>query len=98
LPSSAHAGDVSRTLLRGQGSAEPGDLVGTLRDGDAGALKVVADGLVAATEVLGEEEISSIGAQYGGMLASSVLRLDGPTTSTPHVKALGVKVRPTSVA
>ena len=37
-------------------------------------------------------------AQYGGIVASKVLRLDGPTMSTPHLKVSGVKVRPVSVA
>jgi hypothetical protein len=36
--------------------------------------------------------------QYGGIEASSVLRFEGPTMSTPHAKVSGVNVRPTSVA
>ena len=41
---------------------------------------------------------SNIGAQYGGMVESNVLRFEGPTMSTPHAKTSGVKVSPTSVA
>ena len=37
-------------------------------------------------------------AQYGGTVLSRVLRLDGPTMSTPQANASGVKVRPASVA
>ena len=36
--------------------------------------------------------------QYGGMVASSVVRLDGPTMSTPQANASGVKASPARVA
>ena len=42
--------------------------------------------------------IATIGAQYGGIEASSVRRFDGPTMSTPHANTSGVIASPTSVA
>ncbi len=37
-------------------------------------------------------------AQYGGTVLNRVLRLDGPTMSTPQAKVSGVNVRPARVA
>jgi hypothetical protein len=39
-----------------------------------------------------------MGAQYGGIVWSSVTRFDGPTISTPHANVSGVNVSPASVA
>jgi hypothetical protein len=38
------------------------------------------------------------GAQYGGMVSISVLRLDGPTMSTAQENRSGVKLAPTRAA